>query len=263
MRLLVLLFLTSACAAQDVDHLIRLLNDDDFDIREEATEKLGHLHRNYACKLYRLSFVVEPEVRIRLRRAVHQIVERQIIQKDDRWLRLHGAIGVEYESIYPDPPDTAVGRGGGGSEQEYRAYYQWYRDRKAIGYKVSWIKIDSPAEDKLFWHDTIIEIDGRSITNVENDTLSTYGWLKLGKTLTLKVKRYKNHEKFDETHTPGPTDPTEEVIVKLTPTTKPDYEINWSSDIALRALLHEQFLNDHRPTWIDISAKAWARRIFK
>lgn len=251
MRLLaLLLFLASACAAQDVDHLIKLLSDDDFDIREQATEKLGHLHRNYAARLYKLSFVVEPETKMRLRTAVHQIVERQIVQKDDRWIRLHGWLGIEYSNVYS-----------GMEGHDEASYMRWCRDRTVESYVIRWVSIDSPAADKLCNRDEITEVDGQSITELEKSTNNSWGWQKLGHIHTLKIKRIVQHEKFDDQHEPPPGEETEEVIIRVKGILQPDYIVNWSADRQLSSQIQEIFENDNKPKWLDHKSIEWARRL--
>jgi hypothetical protein len=98
---ILLILICSGAAAESASELLPLLSDDDFEIREAATERMGNLPGEYLPILKTLSAEApDPETRCRLRRVIRLVWERKVFAQTRRYLLLHGTAGFQYEFYY-------------------------------------------------------------------------------------------------------------------------------------------------------------------
>jgi hypothetical protein len=172
------LVISSCRAVEELDETIALLGDDDYDVREAATDRLGNCPAGYARVLLKLSDAVNSdlEVKNRLKQSARMVFERKIGAKDDRWLALHGTLGISYQAHYSAARNEETSR-----------------EREAIGMAVTWIENSGPSEQKLQVWDVITEVDGVNAANRDLDQM-----VKPGKEYELTVLRYEDTKSISE-----------------------------------------------------------------
>lgn len=139
-----------------ISELIKQLDADEFDTREEATRRLGSLPAEYCNKLLVESYLkASPEANYRLHVAAKAIFLSKIVVKEEEWLKKHGMLGYMYE------PYTEYGLRRMNRRREELAEMD---ESGANGPQVSWIQVTQPdtdAENKLKQHDIVLSIDGK------------------------------------------------------------------------------------------------------
>lgn len=162
MRFLIALVivLSSAVFAIDIDASIKKLGSDDYDERELATIELGTLPKEYATKLMLRSFS-EPdyETSVRLYRASKLIFTSKIMKKEKAWLRLYGEYGFNF-SVVNEYEIKMVHRPEPDDDNKTRRAYEV--DARRFIY-VDVTKAESDAEAKLLPGDIITSMNGAII----------------------------------------------------------------------------------------------------
>ena len=180
-------------ADADLDALIFKLADDEFDVREDATEKLSNYPAEYAYffRKYAQAWNNNPEIKTRLLKASREIWKHKILTQSEKWQRLNGTIGIDIEvsanesywERYKNHTE-AEGRKAAGDksvvEEEFKVY----------GFKVNTVNgLDEQSAGKLLQEDLITEINGKSADDIYNNPLYMYGIFQPGQTYKLKIKR--------------------------------------------------------------------------
>lgn len=100
MKILVLLVLLAFNAvAQEPLAPIERLEDDDFDVREKATQELSSLPVEYCQKLIDISKSNAPlETKVRTLIAAKNIFMSKVVTKMEPWLQMHAEIGLYYQA---------------------------------------------------------------------------------------------------------------------------------------------------------------------
>lgn len=192
---------THAASTSDIGDLVKDLSDDRFEVREDANIKLGRLPSKYAKKFALMSRdgQYDLETRTRLLRASRIIYLRKIFPTTERYLRLFGLIGFEYEAINYDEEYGCEGdRDWAEEEVEEEAEDGEEGPPWENGYKVVVTYPDTDADDKLRRWDLVIEVDGESPEEffevpISSDyNYSHYGPALAGKEYEFTVRRFSN-----------------------------------------------------------------------
>jgi hypothetical protein len=156
--------------------VIRLLGSEDFEVRCAATNKLSLFGEEYIEKFLRLSKEQDdPEIAERLRMAARRIFEAKVAVRDERWLKLYGDLGVEFNSLYN---------------------YSSTDGSEAPKTYVSFVAYDGDAENKVKHCDLVLEVNG--------EKLGEHGECQsplAGREYVVKLRRYKNTEHLANTMT--------------------------------------------------------------
>jgi hypothetical protein len=176
-----------AIITDEIKAKIALLEDDDFDVRENATHFLGDkLPEEYCVKLLDMAIASDlPETRARLVLAAKVIFFRTKLPREDEWKYLHGDCGTEFHEFY-----------GGEMVPDPNAQGTRFR-REFHGMAVSYDDKDG----KLKQGDVVMEVNGKTIgySSYEGEAETPYEAAKelkkAGEKLKLKIKRQKMVEK--------------------------------------------------------------------
>ncbi len=216
----------SVAALDDLEETILKLSDPDFDLREEATEKLGACPSGYERVFLKLSDAVksDPEIKTRLVEAARRVFQRSIGAKDERWLRFHADLGMAYQMHYTyefDPNSS--------------------RPREAMGLAVSAVDNDGPSGSAVQTWDLITEIDGKDIRRNDIDQQ-----LRAGQEHELTLRRYKAIDAIKERGAINPDDSGYTVLkVKVRAAWKNRGNVDECEAQALMAALWNEFLKDY------------------
>jgi len=216
---------SSSLRAIELDDAILRLGAEDYDEREAATEYLGSMSAGYARLFLKLaSSISDPEIRDRLNAAAKMIFERQIGAKDERWLRLHGSLGISYHVHYLEK----ISEGG--------------KDREALGMAVSWVDENGPSDNRLQTWDVITEINGVKLGARDIDQL-----VKPGTQYELTVRRYTNSTLIAERDNVS-SDETgyHEFKVSVTAGWREAHQVDQDSAQAIMTVLWREFLDEYQ-----------------
>ena len=187
LKLLILISLITPIAlCAEIDQLINNLGAENFDQRENASEELSTYSSGYCSIFLKLSETSnDPEIAWRLKRVSHEIFKRQIFTKDERWKRLHGTLGIEINRICSSDDSESRER-----DREIERE-RTYEEQTTIGYRIEFVQMDGPATTILKQSDVIIEINGKKVTDVEQEQYNDYGFIKPNQQYSLKLIRHK------------------------------------------------------------------------
>lgn len=173
---IILIFICSRLSSQEIESLVSKLTDEDFYVREIATQNLSTLESSFSKELYHRALKTEDvEVKWRLRKAAKNIWHNKILPQDERWQRLHGTIKIVSGEL---------------------VNWSWNKDKEPLsevsGLSVSWVGI-GPCADKIIENDVIVEINGIPIKDSDSDPMFSWGRFKAGTTYSITVKRFKDN----------------------------------------------------------------------
>lgn len=219
-----LLFHKASCAEDrdNLDELILRLGDEKFDAREAATEQLGSYPAGYARVFLKLSSAVHDlEIRDRLNAAARKVFERRIGARDDRWLRMHGTLGITGQLYFTaDEPRNG--------------------ERALLGLVIGWVDVCGPSEGRLESWDVIVSADGAA---AGGDLMER---IKAGAEYQLSVRRYKNIEGI-RAHGFSPSDKDYQTFsVKVRAAWKEKTQVNRDEAAELMETMWREFLQDFR-----------------
>lgn len=222
--------MSTECQALDnIDQIIDKLGDNDFDVREDALEKLGSLSAKYSRAFLRRGEKLkdDPEIRERLFIAAKKIFESKIGGTDERWLQLWGTLGISYRLLYTYEYDD-----------------NWQRPREPMGLIITWVDKEGASDGPLNRWDLITEIDGVAVAK---DILSER--VRAGAGYALTVKRYTHIDTIGDTGYIDPTDNDFKVLqIKINAGWKAQSEVDQSVAYALMESMWKEFLRDlHDP----------------
>jgi hypothetical protein len=162
-------FVESVSSMEELDHSIMQLGSDDFEEREAASAELGVLAAGYARVFLKLAASIDNDLEIkdRLFKAAKSIFEKKIGSKDERWLKIHGALNISYQPYYVT--QSIDGK----------------TNREFLGMAVSWVDKEGACDKHLQKWDVITAIDGVAMGNRDLDSL-----VKPGTSYELTVRRY-------------------------------------------------------------------------
>jgi len=194
---IIALFISSVLASE-LDDTIILLGNEEFEIREKASEKLNLYPEEYAKKFLDMSNdAKDPEIRYRLRGAAKQVFARTIVSKTDEWLLLHGDLGLEFNraSSYRQEVDAE-----NNTTNVYETIFIVnFMNSEIVG-------------DKIKQWDVIKSIQGIDLQQSGYDTTVK---AKMGVEYEVVIHRYKKTDGIEN----GQFDPTdkefEEIKIKL------------------------------------------------
>lgn len=163
MFVLILALTTTALAAaeMDIEKSIQALGDEEFKVREEASNELAKLPKEYAkILLERSRQETDIEVSSRLLNAAKRIFMTKIVAEDESWLSLHGEFGATVVCYY----ESFVRKVNKNYEEADKALAA----AKDLPERDVWVvrvtSLDSDADKKLKACDVIISVDGKDIS---------------------------------------------------------------------------------------------------
>ncbi len=178
----VVLLITSALStslkAEDLYYQIQQLGQEDFDVREEYTEKLSKLNTEFIKIFLRLAdtyYEDNPEICIRLKVVAKNIYRNEMIKSDDKIQKLLGSIGIDYES------------------------HCFYYNRLLMedydgGFNINYVDEEGPCADLLKSSDIILEIN--KVKAYRYIGFAEYGLFKEGFEYDLTILRPIDYEKL-------------------------------------------------------------------
>lgn len=166
------------CEGRPIDHLISMLDDEDFNIREEVTEELSKKPAPIASILLNMASIEESqEVAIRLTKAAKVIFLSTTMRMDETWLEMHGDKGLMLGTVSEGHFLTANRRGKG----LHASNNDWSKPSRYVRI-VEWASDDT----KLKRRDIIIEVDGQELSMGECIEAIP------GRLYSLKIRRPRN-----------------------------------------------------------------------
>ena len=230
------LILAGSCHAAEIDDLVKQLTNEDYDIRQTATDKLSKYPEEYIERFYKMSLATDdPELRSRLRIASQGVFYKTRMQKNEEWLFFHGYLGLEGKTIQQNVivETTEKQKNANGEEVEIKHQYRY----DVIGYIIEFISEDNKNE-KIEQFDMIIEINGEKVENV-------YGSIKVkaDSEYKLKIRRFKDKKIFEQysINVDG-QEHEEDFTVTIKAKWKEDRQINLSEEFLLADKLWKQQL---------------------
>lgn len=167
------LFSCSLCLASELDKTIALLDSDDFDVREAATEELGAYPEEYATKFLEMARETKvPELAYRFALASRLVFQKTIMLRDPRWLKLYGTLEAEGDIRWAYVPNQP--------ENEYQGY-------NVCGIWVNFVVSGGASEGKIETCDVIVGVNGKPDVNPLV--------IEAGKEYELTIHRFKDVEK--------------------------------------------------------------------
>lgn len=195
-----------------VNGLVKRMADEDFDVREAATEEASLMPLKWAKVLAKLATgygPTDPEVAQRLKVAVIRLFVKRVLPTDDRWIRLHSRLDADMSVAYGDSwvlrmlgiaEDILEDNGKGEDDPDYR---KWRHYAAACRNKIlvvtgSWGTLN----ETLNTWDVVTKIDGKSITDAYDDpsgrAMAGWGMYKAGQEYALTVRRPKNPDAISQ-----------------------------------------------------------------
>lgn len=237
---LLLIFATLPLFSAEED-LIKQLADDNYDIREMATDKLGNTVASNIEKFLLMAIdEKDAEVQMRLRSAARLIYERSVLRTENSWRDLHGTLDYEGQVRYSikeqEPPDRPPENIVEGAMEKIKEYYQ--REYVEEGICVDWIPEGSPLEGKLERWDMIEKIDDRGLYETA---------FRADKEYELTVRRYKEPEKMytneNDCYVDKSNKDYEVLKIKIKAGWKSDEKVDQQKAHELREFLWREHLN--------------------
>jgi hypothetical protein len=187
--LIFMLFVSSLLAEEPLNDLIKKLGNDDFDIRVEATNKLGEYPAEFSKKFIEISTTSDdPEIKARLEQAARLIFKKKIINQYDEWLLMHGSFCIDGHEVHQlKPQDKNKDEELQKPEQHYG-----YNETISIGIFVNWVYEGGSSDGKITRWDIIEEVEGLNI----NQVIYYQKSIKVGQEYKLKLRRYKEADEI-------------------------------------------------------------------
>lgn len=212
--LLCLILLAGSVEGAEPDSIIAQFDNDDFDIREAASEALGRYPLDWAKRFMAMSAKEDnPEIAYRLRLAARQIFFNQVTAKSREWRTLHGCLpfGGDHTNIFKVEDHD----GANGTPNRVCTFVD-------SGYLVLWV--DDSVKDKIHSRDLVMSCtEGVYWGDIKVEAEKEY---------TLSLRRYKEPESVarDTTYVDvGNTDYTV-VEVKVTAVWKDPRTVTWMDE---------------------------------
>lgn len=212
--ILMLVLISPNCFAESVNDLILNLNNDDFEVREQAQEELSNYPKDYAFIFRSLSesFKNEPEIAVRLFEASRAIFFQKVVPDDFRWRRFIAYSGMETRGV------SAWLTRQDSEQKEYTLVFS--------AQYVYWVDDEGPAA-------TIVKEGDYIISPYNQDA-------EFGKDSELILRTYKNAQDVEENETYD-TSPHEDRIVKITYGRISDKRIDWKDGSRLVLRIWDDF----------------------
>lgn len=177
----------------DLDKLLVQMDDEDFDVREEAMDALiWSFPEHYAMKFYTMSkdASLSLEVRTRLKIVAKRIVLERKVPQTEQYRRLFCLVGFSYTVQWSEYDEYERAEG-----DEYVQYYP-VDSSKVIGIKIDLVWPLQWADGLLKEWDVITHADGEPIEKFLDHPLVNWGLFMAGREYVLTVRRYKNIEEI-------------------------------------------------------------------
>lgn len=171
---------------EDLPKLLIQCDSEDFDVREQATFKLGQFPAEYVEKFLTMAETEQnPEVGYRLKYAARLIFEKKIGSKDDRWRYFHGTLELTGQLVWVT------------KETHLDADFPYYHTEcEVLGMLVSWVNdVDGPGKDKIRQSDLILSIEGSSLNPINVKADGEY---------VVHIRRYKSLKYIEDHNTIDP-----------------------------------------------------------
>lgn len=226
--ILILILIAPSCFAESINDLILKLNNDDFEIREQASEELSNYPKDYAFIFKRLaeSFQSEPEIAVRLLEASKAVFFKTILEEDIRWKQFAADSGMEMRDI------TSWMSRIDSEQKEYTLIF--------AALHVYWVDDEGTAFNKVKEGDYIIKINNIDLANRYAQSFSIFNNFEVGKEVELTLRTYKNSQEAEESETYD-TSPHEDRVVKIKIRRKADNKINWKDGSRLVLTIYDDF----------------------
>ena len=218
--LLILLFLFSMAKSEDVSATIDRLGDDDFNIRESATDALSNYSLGFIDFFLDTSNTFkekDPETAYRLGLIAKSIFYRHEFESNEDIKRLRANLDIELTDFYVDTQEEGIKNVFNG---------QWQK-----GLLCKFADCFGTCKDKLQAWDIIICVDGEPYLkhpDYENHDFcfNMKSLFKVGTEYELTIIRFTETEKIDaRTYPIIDTDPHKVMKVKVTPIAQKDIRL--------------------------------------
>lgn len=210
--ILILLFCFSMAKAEDLSAVVDKLGDDDFEIRQQATEALSKYplaHADYFLDLSKTFKDTDPEIAYRLELVAKTIFYRTEFEANTDIRKLRATLEIQFDPFYVNTKDQTI-----------LDLLQNNWPRCLVIKFVDWFGV---SKDKLKCWDIITLIDGKLYEQMPN---FGYGIFEIDKEVELTVIRFKDTEKIEKRgYIVLDEDEHEIVKVKVTPIVQKDIRL--------------------------------------